>query len=111
MPAKQIVQLSKVQEWEAFLALSQILDLDAIDPSVYRRLESACGRLVNQAIVTRNALILESGLSFFDGCAAPDLALMSLVRKGILQPIPAQAFWFAINLDPAGAQARKTESW
>jgi len=99
MPAKQTAKPSRqtAQEWEAFLALSQVMDLGSLDATVSVRLEKACGRLAQKAPVTRDALILESGLSFFDECAAPDLALMSLVRQGVLQPIVSEPFSFTID--------------
>ena len=87
----------KRHEWEAFLALSQILDLGNLDAKVYSRLEKACSRLVEKTPITRDALILESGLSFFDECSAPDLAMMSLVRQGVLKPILFQPFHFTID--------------
>jgi Rad52/22 family double-strand break repair protein len=99
MSAKQAAEpgAETRHEWEAFLALSEMMDLSALDTNVYSRLEKACERLADQSLITRDALILESGLSFFDECAAPDLALMSLVRRGILKPISAQPFHFIID--------------
>lgn len=107
MPAKQPSKPSRqtAQEWEAFLALSQVMDLGTLDANVSTRLEKACGRLAQQASVTRQALILESGLSFFDECAAPDLALMSLVRQGVLQPIVSEPFSFHIDSASEAAPA------
>ena len=97
MPAKRSAKAAGTDhQWEAFLALSQLLDPGAADSSVYKRLANACRRLTHLSCVTRDALILEAGLSFFDDCAAPDLALMSLVRSGILRPILAQPFCFDI---------------
>lgn len=89
--------LEKGQEWEAFLALTRVMDSSALDTSAYMRLRSACSRLAGRGSVNREELILESGLSFFDDCAEPDLALMCLVRQNILKPLDEQPFHFSIN--------------
>ncbi len=111
MPAKPAAKpgAQRLHEWEAFLALSQVMDLGTLDAGVYRRLQSACGRLAGETVVTREALILESGLSFFDECAEPDLALMSLVRQGIVEAVASQPFRFKIHL-PAALAPEKGES-
>jgi hypothetical protein len=101
--------VQRLHEWEAFLALSQVMDLGTLDVGVYCRLQSACGRVARETVVTREALILESGLSFFDECAEPDLALMSLVRQGILEPVASQPFRFKIHL-PAALAPENGES-
>src|SRR5438876_11891619 len=93
--ATEVVE--KCQEWEAFLALTRVMDSSALETSAYNRLNSACSRLAGKASVTREELILESGLSFFDECAEPDLALMCLVRQNILKPLDQQPFRFSIN--------------
>ena len=96
-------------EWEAFLSLSRVWDLATLDAAVYGRLERACGRLNGKAPVSRKELLLESGLSFFEECAEPDLALMSLVRQGILQPVPFQPFFFTIHAAQAALVSETCE--
>jgi hypothetical protein len=85
------------QEWEAFLALTPVMEVGDTQTSTYKRLYGACSRLAAKGVVTRDVLILEAGLSFFEECAEPDLALMGLVRRGILKPIPQEPFQFAIQ--------------
>jgi hypothetical protein len=89
--------LEKGQEWEAFLALTRVMDASALETSAYKRLHAACSRLAGKGSVNREELILESGLSFFEECAEPDLALMCLVRQNILKPLEQQPFHFSIN--------------
>ncbi len=89
--------LERGQEWEAFLALTRVMDSSAFETSAYERLRSACCRLAGKGCVNREELILESGLSFFEECAEPDLALMCLVRQNILKPLEQQPFHFSIS--------------
>ena len=89
--------LEKDQEWEAFLALTRVMDSSALETSAYKRLRSACSRLAGRGSVSREELILESGLSFFEECAEPDLALMCLVRQNILKSLEQQPFHFFVN--------------
>lgn len=89
--------LEKGQEWEAFLALTPVMDSSALETNAYKRLRSACSRLAGRGSVNREELILESGLGFFEECAEPDLALMCLVRQGILKALDEQPFHFFIN--------------
>lgn len=101
MSAARATELvDKCQEWEAFLALTRVMDLSALETSAYNRLHSACCRLAGKASVTREELILESGLSFFGECAEPDLALMCLIRQDIVKPLHQQPFHFSINGQP-----------
>ena len=89
--------LKKGQEWEAFLALTRVMDSSALETNAYKRLRSACSRLAGRGSVNREELILEAGLGFFEGCAEPDLALMSLVRQNILKPLEEQPFHFSMH--------------
>src|SRR5437764_10308382 len=107
--------LEKGQEWEAFLALTRVMDSSAVETSAYKRLHSACSRLAGRGSVNREELILESGLSFFEECGEPDLALMCLVRQNILKPLERQPFHFSINREfdaeaVSSAQARPLQA-
>jgi hypothetical protein len=55
-------------------------------------------RQCNDPVLSRDALLLRTGLSFFADDLNVDLALMQLVREGWLVPIADRPFMFALNL-------------
>lgn len=55
-------------------------------------------RRCEEPILSREALLLRAGLSFFADDVDIDLALMQFVREGWLVPIADRPFTFALNL-------------
>ena len=88
-------------KWEAFLGLLPLLSQQAVTPAIRSRLSAAICRLTGET-VGRDALLLQSGLSFFDDSLEVDIALMQLIREGVLTPFSEKPFTFCV-VPPKGA--------
>ena len=86
-----------VQEWVAFIALVPYFSACQAKPKIHARL-LATFRRCDEAILSRETLLLQAGLSFFADDLNVDLALMQFVREGWLVPIPDRPFTFALSL-------------
>jgi hypothetical protein len=83
-------------EWEAFLALTPVFSGAACSASIYNRLLQVVQR--SQAgSITRNCLLLEAGLSFFEESLDVDLALMRMLRDGYLEAVRDRPFTFCVR--------------
>ena len=88
------------QEWAAFIALVPYFSACHAESKIQDRLVVVVLRC-EEAILSREALLLQAGLSFFANDLNVDLALMQFVREGWLEPIPDRPFTFALNLSRA----------
>jgi hypothetical protein len=68
-----------VQEWVAFIALVPYFSACQAKPKIHARL-LATFRRCDEAILSRETLLLQAGLSFFADDLNVDLALMQFVR-------------------------------
>ena len=82
-------------EWKAFLALVPFLSHQAAPAFLRDRMRAALER-IEATHIHREALLLEAGLTFFADSLDVDLALMQLVREGLLEPMRDQPFTFLI---------------
>src|ERR1700747_923338 len=85
------------QEWVAFIALLPYFSACHAEPKIHARLLAVL-RQCEEPILSREALLLQAGLSFFADDLNVDLALMQFVREGWLVSIPDRPFTFALNL-------------
>ena len=83
-------------EWQSFLGLLPVLDLQPMDPVLYQRCLTAVWRSRKSAI-SRTDLQQAAGLGFQAETADFDLLLAQLVREEILEPIISNAFHFQIQ--------------
>ncbi len=95
MPTKQ-------QEWAAFRALIPYFSGCSGPMKIRAQLLTAI-RQCEEWIVTRDALVLRSGLSFFAEELEVDVVLMELVREGAIYPVADSPFTFALHSNPKGA--------
>lgn len=87
---------SAQQEWDALVALVPYF-VDCPGPTHMReRLRNALAQY-SESRISRNALLLYAGLSFFADHLEADLALMQLVREGLLRPVADDSFTFTIH--------------
>ncbi len=94
---------AKQQEWAAFLALVPYFSA-CVGPSKLRTRLLAAIRRFDEPIVTRDVLLLRSGLSFFAEEFDLDLVLMELVRNSVICPVVNSPFTFAVPRSyPKGA--------
>ena len=70
-------------------------------PKIRTRLLTAI-RQCKERIVTRDALLLRSGLSFFTEELEVDLVLMQLIREHAIDPVADAPFTFALHSSPKG---------
>lgn len=92
------------QEWAAFVALVPYFSAYHAESNIQDRLLAAVRRCEGQ-MLSREALLLQAGLSFFADDLDVDLALMQLVRERRLVPIADRPFTFALHLShPKGAE-------
>jgi hypothetical protein len=91
------------QEWTAFVALVPYFSAYHAESKIKDRLLAVVRRYEGQ-ILSREALLLQAGLSFFADDLDVDLALMQLVREGCLVPIADRPFTFALNLSHSKAR-------
>ena len=83
-------------EWQSFLGLLPVLDLQAMDPVMYQRCLTAVWRSRKSAI-SRTDLQQAAGLAFQEETLDFDLLVARLVREGILEPIVSSPFHFQIR--------------
>ena len=83
-------------EWQSFLGLLPVLDLQAMDPVMYQRCLTAVWRSRKSAI-SRTDLQQAAGLAFYEETLDFDLLVARLVREGILEPIVSSPFHFQIR--------------
>jgi len=83
-------------EWQSFLGLLPVLDLQPMDPVLYQRCLTAVWRSRKSAI-SRTDLQQAVGVAFQGETVAFDLLLAQLVREEILEPIISNAFHFQIQ--------------
>jgi len=83
-------------EWQSFLGLLPVLDLQAMDPVMYQRCLTAVWRSRKSAI-SRTDLQQAAGLAFHEETLDFDLLVARLVREGILEPIVSSPFHFQIR--------------
>ena len=87
------------QEWAAFLALIPYFTSDPGPLKIRNRLLFFL-RHCKEPILSRHALLLGAGLSFFADEFAVDLALMQLIREGVIRPVIDCPFTFALDGSP-----------
>ena len=83
-------------EWQSFLGLLPVLDLQPTDPVLYQRCLTAVW-LSRKSAISRTGLHQAAGLGFQAEAVDFDLLLAQLVREGILEPIISSAFQFQIR--------------
>jgi hypothetical protein len=83
-------------EWQSFLGLLPVLDLQPMDPVLYQRCLTAVWRSRKSAI-SRTDLQQAAGLAFQEETLDFDLLVARLVREGILEPIVSSPFHFQIR--------------
>jgi hypothetical protein len=84
------------KEWEAFLALAPVLSEATLSVPIYNRFLRAVQRSQTGSI-TRERLLLEAGLSFFEESLDVDLALMRLLCEGHLEAVRDRPFTFCVR--------------
>jgi len=92
-------------EWAAFMALVPYFSGYHAAPKIRHRLLAALQQS-SDPVLSRDALLLRAGLSFFADDLNVDFALMRFVREGWLVPIADQPFTFALNLTHSNAAER-----
>ncbi len=95
---------TKQQEWAAFRALIPYFSGCSGSSKIRTRLLTAI-RQCEERIVTRDALLLRSGLSFFAEELEVDLVLMQLIRERAIDPVADAPFTFALHSSPKGADS------
>jgi hypothetical protein len=83
-------------EWQSFLGLLPVLDLQPMDPVLYQRCLTAVWRSRKSAI-SRTDLQRAAGLVFQEETLDFDLLVAQLVRERILEPIVSCPFDFQIR--------------
>jgi hypothetical protein len=83
-------------EWQSFLGLLPVLDLQPMDPVLYQRCLTAVWQSRKSAI-SRTDLHQAAGLAFQGEALDFDLLVARLVREGILEPIVSSPFHFQIR--------------
>src|ERR1700719_5097859 len=83
-------------EWQSFLGLLPVLDLQPMDAVLYQRCLTAVWRSRKSAI-SRTDLQQAAGLAFQEETLDFDSLVARLVREGILDPIVASPFHFHIR--------------
>jgi hypothetical protein len=83
-------------EWQSFLGLLPVLDLQPTDLFLYQRCQTAAWRSRKSAI-SRTDLQQAAGLGFQAETLGFDLLIAQLVRDGILEPIVSSPFHFKIR--------------
>ena len=84
-------------EWEAFLGLVHFLRQQPVSAMICDRLRATVFRLSTETI-TRDELLVQAGLSFFDQSLEVDVALMRLIHDGTLTPVMDIPFTFMRTL-------------
>jgi hypothetical protein len=83
-------------EWQSFLGLLPVLDLQPMDPVLYQRCLPAVW-LSRKSAISRTDLRQSAGLAFQEETLDFDLLVAQLVREGILEPIVSSPFDFQIR--------------
>src|ERR1700692_4984029 len=83
-------------EWQSFLGLLPVLDLQPMEPVLYQRCLTAVWRSRKSAI-SRTDLQQAAGLGFQAETLGFDLLIAQLVRDRILEPIISSPFHFQIR--------------
>ena len=83
-------------EWQSFLGLLPVLDLQPMDPVLYQRCLTAVWRSRKSGI-SRTDLRQAVGLAFQEETLDFDLLVAQLIREGILEPIVSSPFDFQIR--------------
>jgi hypothetical protein len=83
-------------EWQSFLGLLPVLDLQPTDPVLYQRCLTAVW-LSRKSAISRTDLHQAAGLGFQAEAVDFDLLLAQLVREEILEPIISSPFHFQIQ--------------
>src|ERR1700682_4373384 len=83
-------------EWQSFLGLLPVLDLQPMDLVLYQRCLTAVWRSRKSAI-SRTDLQQAAGLGFQEETLDFDLLVAQLVREEILEPIISSPFHFQIR--------------
>jgi hypothetical protein len=83
-------------EWQSFLGLLPVLDLQPMDPVLYQRCLTAVW-LSRKSAISRTDLQQAAGLHFQAETVDFDLLLAQLVREEILEPILSSPFHFQIR--------------
>jgi hypothetical protein len=83
-------------EWQSFLGLLPVLDLQPTDPVLYQRCLTAVW-LSRKSVISRTDLHQAAGLGFQAEAVDFDLLLAQLVREEILEPIISSPFHFQIR--------------
>ena len=87
------------QEWAAFLALIPYFTFDPGPLKIRDRLMIFLQQC-QEPILSRHTLLLQAGLSFFADEFEVDLALMQLIRNGVIRPVTDGPFTFALDGSP-----------
>lgn len=98
------------QEWAAFMALVPYFSAHHAASKIRHRLLAALQQC-KDPVLSRDALLLRAGLSFFADDLNVDLALMQFVREARLVPIADRPFTFALNFTPSKAAERCLSSF
>ena len=83
-------------EWQSFLGLLPMLDLQPTDPVLYQRCLTAVW-LSRKSAISRTDLHQAAGLAFQEETVDFDLLVAQLVREEILEPIISSPFHFQIR--------------
>jgi hypothetical protein len=93
------------REWAAFIALIPYFSTRPGRANIRDRLMTSL-RQCGEPVITRDALLLRSGLSFFAEDFDVDLAVMQLIRDGVILPVVDAPFTFVIEPSrPKGEQS------
>jgi hypothetical protein len=84
-------------EWQSFLGLLPVLDLQPVDPVLYQRCLAAVWLSRGKRTISRTGLQRIAGLDFRAETLDSDLLLAQLVREEILEPIVSSPFNFQIR--------------
>ncbi len=83
-------------EWQSFLGLLPVLDLQPTDPVLYQRCLTAVW-LSRKSAISRTDLQQIAGLHFQEATLDFDLLIVQVVREEILEPIISSPFHFQIR--------------
>jgi hypothetical protein len=89
-------QREEQHEWQCFLGLLPLLDLEPVDPVLYQRCLGAVWRLRAAKRISEQELRRAAALDF-QGTSEFNLLMVQLVRERVLMPIEGIPFRFAIQ--------------
>jgi hypothetical protein len=97
MYLKELAQKSEEQhEWQCFLGLLPLLDLEPVDPVLYQRCLGAVWRLRAAERISEQELRRAASLDF-QRRSEFNLLMVQLIRERVLLPIEQSPFCFAIQ--------------